>query len=298
MWSDTILNLNDLVAVRRDIPKALREALVKARRKYERLKNIKPYTLETDKRQLVSIMGDRGSPGPDYDDPRTVRAYLSKYHLNHTFMVYQIFSAVLKKTDLSEFDHIYVCDVGSGIGAGLVGFLLSMERKTTSQLSPNLIQFDMIEASTAMVEADECFYDGLCGCWKLASKHSAKAKRFLNSSYEMPALPANAIKIVSAFHLKWPYRENYQCDNIMHTTNSSSDCLNKVLAEIQPHLCLFTCHWGKTDILKKAVESYFSSRKIYMGECRVPISDGKGGLFTPTGAHFLWGADRSLSFSE
>ncbi len=296
MWSDTILSFSNLVAMRRDIGTALWAASFDARNKYESLKNLDPSkrARDTDKRELISNMGNRDSPGPDYSSPGMVRAYLSNYHVHHTFMVYQIFSTVLKKADLSEFEHMYVCDVGSGIGAGLVGLLLSMERQTT----PNLIRFDMIEASMAMIEADEYFYDSLCGRWKQLLKHSTKPKRFLNSSYEMPALPVNTIKVVSAFHLKWPYSEDHKNDNIVHTTNSSSDCLNKVLAEIQPHLCLFTCYRQKAGIIKKAVESYFSSRKIYTGECGVPISGASGNVHTPTGAHFLWGADKSLSFSE
>lgn len=289
MWSDKILNFGEPVEMDPRTHEVLKGTCHDARKKYEKLKSLDPKSLAEDQNKLKELMGDRDSTSPDYDDPKMVRAYLWTYHVHHIFMVYQIFTTVLRRVDLSDFDHIYVCDVGSGIGAGLVGLRFSLEHDKNRKT----IHFDAVEISKEMVEADRYFYSCLYNWRNFSSNHHIKRKQFQVSLLDVPVLPENTIKLVSAFHLTWPY-------DTSDTTSSSfvrlNETLNETLKKIQPHLCLFTCNVNKIGNLKRAVESYFSSKNFYLGECSVPESKLPRNLWTPTGARFLWGADRLLSF--
>ena len=273
MWLDKLLNFQESVRLEQEAFSTLLNARTKASEKYRSKMRLldKADHFYSEHRLALDLNGDQG---PDYSKPNIVAAYLSKYHLNHCVMAYQIFSIVLKQAHMDEVRNIYVCDVGSGIGAGLAGLLLALGQ----QKKCRNIYFDMIESSREMAKAEKYFYEEM----KCPSEISLQERQFKNSSFEMPILPTRTIRIVSAFHLTWPYNSY----NLKMDYGSAPRTTNQVLKRVKPHLGLFTGHIRKTFSIKKTVAEYFSSRNFRMGECSVPPR--LDSTQTPKDAQFLW----------
>lgn len=273
MNSDSPLNFREPVTLDNDAYKMLKDASTEALGKYRLEKRLSDNADHMKSmRELTSELS--GNQDPNYRKPNIVAAYLSKYHLNHCVMAYQIFSTVLRQPSMHKVENIYVCDVGAGIGAGLVGLLLALGQ----QKKPRKIYFDMIESSKEMTQAAEYYYQNL----KFSSEISLKLRWFRNASFERPELPKRTINIISAFHLTWPYKVG----NLKTDIDSAYGTINRALERVWPHLALFTCHIGKKGSIARAVAEYFRSRNFQMGECPVPLR--MDFPQTPKNAQFLW----------
>lgn len=214
--------------------------------------------------------------GPDYKDPNIVASYLKCYNLSHCAMTYQIFYAVLKSATPKN---IYVCDVGAGIAAGLTGILLALEHRVNSVQ----IYFDAVESSEAMRKAATLFVDRL----ELSKKESIVQMRsipVMDSSFGIPDLPKDTIKIVSAFHLSWPYKVN-----LLKKTEEGSVywTLHQALNQIRPHHGLFTSNKNKMEVLKKVVSQCCDSPRFKVEAFGIP-SVNSAPFHSPSGAKCLW----------
>ena len=226
-----------------------------------------------DQELWYALKRDRG---PNYKDPNIVASYLKCYNLSHCAMTYQIFYAVLKSATPKN---IYVCDVGAGIAAGLTGILLALEHRAKTVQ----IYFDAVESSEAMRKAATLFVDRL----ELSEKESIAQMRsipVMDSSFSIPDLPKDTIKIVSAFHLSWPYNVN-----LLKKTEAGSVywTLYQALEQIRPHHGLFTSNEKKMEVLKEVVAQYFDSPRFRVEAFGIP-SVNLAPFHSPSGARCLW----------
>ena len=214
--------------------------------------------------------------GPDYKNPNIAASYLRRYNLSHCAMAFQIFFEVFKS---APHKNIYVCDVGAGIAAGLTGILLALERQAKSAQ----IYFDAVECSEPMRKAAKLFIDRL-ELSKNKSIAHMRSFRYMDSSFRVPDLPKNTIKIVSAFHLSWPYHVSM----LKKTEKDSAYCtLNQALEQIRPHQGLFTSNEKKMEVLKEVVRQYFDSSRFKVDDCGVPNANFAPFL-SPSEARCLW----------
>ena len=213
----------------------------------------------------------------------------TQYQLSHSYMAYQIFSTVLKRVHIEGHQNIYICDVGSGINAGLVGLLLSLKYLDIQ----NKIYFDRVEPSKEMIRAGKYFYEYLPDKLKLLSKQLHRSENAFRSFDP----PHDTMRIVTAFHLSAPY--SLPAPKKCHPRkNSSIDDLNHAITEIAPHLILLTCHEGKNKIFNDVIKQDKISNDYSFGQCSVPQPADLSGshLGTPTKACFLWRANKSLHY--
>ena len=99
---------------------------------------------------------------------------------------------------------LYVCDVGAGTGAGLVGLSLAL----SDWPQKPIVYFDSVEPSDAMRKAGTLFwraFSQIRGDTYNIIENSDSLKHFKSTPYELPELPDDAMRIVSAFHLSFPY---------------------------------------------------------------------------------------------
>ena len=175
----------------------------------------------------------------DYDDPHVAAAYMVSYHLSHCMMAYWSFSQLFRRVGIPN--ELYVCDIGAGTGAGVVGMQLALSvRRATPR-----VYFDYCEPSLAMRYAGISFI--------------AKLPDHLNSTYignhlrdvasvpdSLPdGLSENALRVVSAFHLSLPYDSQFCVTDLTEVRRSLQDAMDLT----KPHACLFTCHRNKLESL-------------------------------------------------
>ena len=196
--------------------------------------------------------------GPNYKDYLTVAAYLVRYHLKHCGMTYQIFSHIIKH--VGGIEHLSVYDVGSGTSAGAVGLMIAL----SDHGEGISVCFEEIETSSAMSRAGALFRKEL----EPSVTRLVECRIRSGAPAAAPDSSPKAPKIVSAFHLALPYGSS---DSLLRNTDDDgSRTLRETLGIIQPDIGLFTCHRGKLERLKEAVECYFGEGGFYTGTCDVP----------------------------
>ena len=67
-------------------------------------------------------------------------------------------------------------------------------------------------------------------------------------------LPANALRVVTAFHLSLPYNNRWNENNIGEKARNS---LEKAFRLVSPEYGFFTCHKDKEDSLRQAVDNSY-----------------------------------------
>ena len=169
--------------------------------------------------------------------------------------------------------------MGSGIAAGLTGLLLALELQNKSVQ----VYFDMIESSKGMRTVANLFIDAL-KLTKGKNVRRNKIYRFIDPEFNTTDLPTDTIKIVSAFHLHWPYMKHLLEKN---NGNSAYQTLRQAVAKIKPHHGLFTSNEKKIDVLKEAVPPYFGSSSFTMDNYRI-WNRYQDPFSTPSGAQCLW----------
>lgn len=189
-----------------------------------------------------------GRSGPDYNDPYTAAAYIVSYHLSHCILACWSFRNLFRRYGVP--DAIYVCDVGAGTGAGMVGLALALSEH------PNHppVYFDAVEPSQAMVEAGAQFWTAL------SSIHRGMPKIKLRDSASMPSrllnLREGALHVVTAFHLSLPYDDNSVQGYIRRrsTEGPAQKALRDAIRKVSPDIGIFTCHEGKEISLRRAID--------------------------------------------
>ncbi len=145
---------------------------------------------------------------------------------------------------------LYVCDVGSGTGAGLVGLSLALSDFNQKPV----LYFDSIEPSGAMRICGESF-------WKPFSKirnnkYDIIGKTGLIRTLEqtpdkLPSLPDTTLCIVSGFHLSFPYDvTSIESSRVFqYSLNSIASAVSLAV----PDHGLFTVNRNKMNSLERAV---------------------------------------------
>ena len=180
---------------------------------------------------------------PCYGDPFIVDAYLSTYHLQHCRLAYWVFKYFFNQFDVPN--ALYVCDVGAGTQAGCVGLALVLSEYREKPA----IYFDAYEPSDEMRNAGYCFWS--------AFRDSVGANfdphPWSTLPHRLPDdLPANALRVVTAFHLSLPYNNKWYENNIGEKARNS---LQKAFRLVSPEYGFFTCHKDKEDSLCQAVDN-------------------------------------------
>ena len=180
---------------------------------------------------------------PDYNEPYAVAAYMVSYHLEHCILAYWAFKKLFSNTGFP--DTLYVCDVGAGTGAGRVGLLLALnEHQNDTE-----VYFDAYEPSTEMLRAGNRFWEAFRSI--LISNSRLKYRESYTYPAVLPELPADALRIVTAFHLSLPYNNSGS-----PIDNSARESVHSTLDRVSPDAGLFTCHQDKDVILMIIVDSF------------------------------------------
>ncbi len=205
--------------------------------------------------------GTWGSGEPPYEDPFIAGAYQIQYQLKHCVMAFSFWNALFRV--LSEEtpipDRLFVCDVGAGSDAGLIGLMLALMER---DVNPH-VRYVSIEPSDAMYEAGRLF-----------RKHF-EPKRHLdidderykceNKLLHLGELESDA-KIVTAFHLSWKYGQYYSNFN---NNKDSSRSMKFVMNSICPDIYACTCHENKSENLENALNEYSEISKYRREKCKI-----------------------------
>ena len=201
--------------------------------------------LANAKKELLKTL--KTNAAPDYDDPFIVDAYLGDYHLQHCRLAFWVFNYFFNRLGVVP-NALYVCDVGAGTQAGCIG-LASALRKYKEKPA---VYFDAYEPSDEMWNAGYCVWSAFrdsVGANFDPDPWSALPHRLPDN------LPANALRIVTAFHLSLPYNNNRWDENDIG--KKALDSLEKAFCLVSPEYGLFTCHKDKEDSLNQAVDSSY-----------------------------------------
>ena len=180
---------------------------------------------------------------PCYEDRFIAYAYLDTYHLQHCKLAYWVFKYFFNQFDVPN--ALYVCDVGAGTQAGCVGLALALSEYEEKPA----VYFDAYEPSDEMWNAGYCFWS--------AFRDSVGANfdpdPWSTLPHRLPDnLPANAMRVVTAFHLSLPYNNNRWDENDIGEKALNS--LEKAFCLVSPEFGLFTCPQKKDDSLSQAVD--------------------------------------------
>ena len=182
---------------------------------------------------------------PGYDDPFIVDAYLDIYHLQHCRLSYWVFKYFFNQFDVPN--ALYVCDVGAGTQAGCIGLALALSEYKEKPA----VYFDAYEPSDEMWNAGYYFWS--------AFRDSVGGNFDPDPCSTLPHrlpdnLPANALRVVTAFHLSLPYNNRWNENNIGEKARNS---LEKAFRLVSPEYGFFTCHKDKEDSLRQAVDNSY-----------------------------------------
>ena len=257
------LDSSDLnIEVPREFLEILDDAHEKGFRDY--VKSIPDWQDDRRKASLTMENLHRGLLGkgidPDYEDPFIAGAYQIQYQLRHCVMAFRVWNALFRvmSEETSVPDRLFVCDVGAGSDAGLIGLMLSLMKRDAD---PH-VRYVSIEPSDTMHSAGRHF------------REHFKPERYLDIDYKrykcedkLPRLckPESDVKIVTAFHLSWKYEQYFSDYN---NKKDSSRSMKFVMDNIYPNLYACTCHQNKSENLKNALNE--CAYKYKLGEMPIP----------------------------
>lgn len=223
--------------------------------------------------------GLMGYGEPDYEDPFIAGAYQIQYQLRHCVMAFRIWNALFRvmSEETSVPDRLFVCDVGAGSDAGLIGLMLSLMKRNAD---PH-VRYVSIEPSDAMHSAGRHF------------REYFKPERYLHIDYkkykcedELRHLgkPESDVRIITAFHLSWKhtqYVSNY------NNKKDSSGSMKFVMDNICPDIYACTCHENKSESLKNALNECFEISKYSLEKCKIPPVNPWSPLPSPVYPHLV-----------
>ena len=196
--------------------------------------------------------------GPDYGDPYIAAAYLVRYHLSHCALAYWSFNRLFCCVDIPKV--LYLCDVGAGTYASRVGLELALVKQIGDYRKFPEVYFDAIEPSDVMAMAGECFWEAFSEVCNLNLYFSFRIHR--ECSFTMENFPAEAMRVVSAFHLSLPYNSDLSILPFMYRygkskgISPSQQSLRSALNLVKPNAGIFTCHTNKQSSLRDAVDGF------------------------------------------
>ena len=198
--------------------------------------------LDNAEKELRDIL-TKTNGAPNYDDPFIVDAYLSSYHLPHCWLACWAFKYFFDQFGVPN--ALYVCDVGAGTQAGCIGLALTLSRYKEKPA----VYLDAYEPSDEMWNAGYCFWS--------AFRDSVDADFDPHPWSTLPHrwpdnLPADAMRVVTAFHLSLPYNNRWYENDIGEWARNS---LEGAFRLVSPEYGLFTCHKEKEDSLCQAVDN-------------------------------------------
>lgn len=225
---------------------------------------------------------------PDYDDPYIAAAYMVSYHLSHCILAYWSFQTLFRRYGIPN--ALYVCDVGAGTGAGFVGLELALSECSNSPL----VYFDEIEPCVAMMKAGVQFRYSLWSEYNDIPNllHSRTVQSIPG---ELPDIPDNALRVVTAFHLSLPYNDqlSYRPGSIESEARRS---IQSALRLVCPDVGLFTCHEGKDASLRRAVDD--TTAWIERSSSDIEIPGNNGGVPHNSSLYTNCAADLGFDVSE
>ena len=185
--------------------------------------------------------------GLDYSDPYVVASYLVKYHLGHCSLAYWSFKGLLSRVGTLP-SSIYVCDIGAGTGAGFIGLALALSELSESPT----VHFDFFDTSDEMLNAGLHFLRYFIEYFPKVQQWSLRL--FTEAPDELPDLPQNTFSVVTAFHLSLPYG-NSSFNDLRTNGQSARRSLRSLVQQVSPDAGLFTCHEGKVQSLRQALDN-------------------------------------------
>ena len=219
-----------------------------------------------------------GKSVPDYDDSYLAAAYLVKYHLNHCLLASWAFKSIFERVGVPN--TLYVCDVGAGAGAGRVGLALALSNYGKQ---PD-IYFDAHEPAEAMRSADTFFWRAFQNSVPDYFKHY----RQYSTPKNLPKLPANTVRVVTAFHLSLPWDNPwplYWEEDVKPAKNT----LEKVFRIVSPDLGIFTIHDEKKKALCRVVDNFYDWDNEFGADLDIsndPGVESKSPLYTDCAVDF------------
>lgn len=182
-----------------------------------------------------------GKSTPRYYDEYITGAYFILYQLRHCIMAFRTYVALLRR--FNTLRELYVCDVGAGAEAGLIGLRLALGHTGERPL----VTFQSIEPSKNMHTAGMLMFNALTIDPIRRFRHSRNQKAIATPPAD---IEAGALRIVTAFHLSLPWNEpSFR----VHNPDSGPTTLTRVLEAVDPDIYLGTCHSSKLDSFQHAV---------------------------------------------
>lgn len=188
---------------------------------------------------------------PDYGDPLIAGAYQILYHLSHCIMAFRVWNALLRvmSEENSIPDRLFICDIGAGSDAGLIGLILAlMERDADPH-----VRYVSIEPSDAMYEASRCFLDN----FELWPSNDIDYTRYrkLDELSNLEKINQD-MNIITAFHLSLEYDFNYN----NYDTKGVNKLIKNIMNSIPFNIYMCTCHKDKSkhliDALNQCIYTY------------------------------------------
>ena len=218
-----------------------------------------------------------GKSVPNYDDSYLAAAYLVTYHLKHCILASLAFKSIFERVDVPN--TLYVCDVGAGTGAGRVGLALALSKYSKQ---PE-IYFDAHEPAEAMRSAGTFFWRAFRNSVPDYFKHYRQYPTPKNP----PELPANTVRVVTAFHLSLPWDDQWPLRGVEDV--KSAKTLREVFRIADPNLGIFTIHEEKKKALCRVVDDFYGWDKEFGADLDIPNDLGvksKSPLYTDCAVDF------------
>ena len=202
--------------------------------------------------------GVNGKSVPNYRNSYVASAYLVKYHLSHCVLASWAFKSIFERVGVPN--TLYVCDVGAGTGAGRVGLALALSKYSKQ---PD-IYFDAYEPAKEMQSADTFFWRAFQDSVPDYFKHY----RQYSTPKNPPKLPANTVRVITAFHLSLPWDNQYY--SCVEGVKSAKNTLEKAFRIVSPNLGIFTIHDGKKKALSRVVDDFYDWDKNFGTDPDIP----------------------------
>ena len=222
--------------------------------------------------------GVNGQSVPDYGNSYVAAAYLVTYHLKHCILASWAFKSVFDQVGVPN--TLYVYDVGAGTGAGRVGLALALSKYGKQ---PD-IYFDAHEPKEAMRSAGTSFWQAFRNSVPDYFKHYRQYPTPKNP----PKLPANTVRVVTAFYLSLPWDNQWPL-YWEEDVKSAKNTLEEVFRIVSPDLGIFTIPNTKKKALYRVVDDSYDWDKELGTDIDIPNDPGvesKSPLYTDYAVDF------------
>ena len=216
-----------------------------------------------------------------YDDSYLAAAYLVIYHLKHCILASWAFKSIFERVGVPN--TLYVCDVGAGTGAGRVGLALALSKYGKQ---PD-IYFDAHEPAEAMRFAGTFFWRAFRNSVPDYFNHYRQYPTPKNP----PELPANTLRMVTAFHLSLPWDNQWPL-YWEEDVKTAKNTLEEIFCIVSPDLGIFTIPNAKKKALYRVADGSYDWDKEFgtdISDIDIPNDPGvesKSSLYTNCAVDF------------